>query len=102
VMICLIVLSWHDNTRSVLPSCRCARQRVDCRLAWLLGRQVDQEPRLAGLLGGIATSGLIDNPASSSCSAGGLVGNLASLSCSADGLVSSPASLGHLAGRLVG
>jgi hypothetical protein len=50
VMICLIVPSWLDSTRSALSSCRCVRQRVGCRLAGLLGRQVDRQPRLAGLL----------------------------------------------------
>jgi hypothetical protein len=50
-VICLIVPSWLDSTnRSALPSCRCARQSVNSRLAGLLDSQVDRRPRLAGLL----------------------------------------------------
>jgi hypothetical protein len=48
VMICLIMPLWLDSTRSALPSCRCARQRVCCRLAGLLGRQVIGSPTSSG------------------------------------------------------
>jgi hypothetical protein len=79
VMICLIVSSWLDITRSALPSCRCARQRVGCCVAGLLGsptspgcstvlfgEQVGRQSRLAELLGG--------RFGQASWSAGGLVG----------------------------
>jgi hypothetical protein len=40
VMICSIVLSWLDSTRSALPSGRGVCVRASCRLARLLDRQV--------------------------------------------------------------
>jgi hypothetical protein len=51
LMICFIVSSWLDSTRSSLPPCRGVHPRAGCRLAGLPGRQVDRLPRLAGLLG---------------------------------------------------
>jgi hypothetical protein len=42
VMICLIVSSWLDSDRLVLPQCRCVRPRACCRLVGPLSRQDDQ------------------------------------------------------------
>jgi hypothetical protein len=41
VMVCSLVPSWRDSTRSALPSSRGVRLRVGCHLTRLLGRQVD-------------------------------------------------------------
>jgi hypothetical protein len=38
VIVCPIVLSWRDSTRSALHSSRGVRLRVGCRLVGLLGR----------------------------------------------------------------
>jgi hypothetical protein len=47
---------WLDGTRSTLPFSRGVRPRAGCHLAGLLGRR---QPRLAGLLGGICSSGWV-------------------------------------------
>jgi hypothetical protein len=64
VMNCLIVRSWLDSTRSTLTSGRSIGQRVGCRLAGLLDRQVDRRPRLARLLDSVAwrAGGLLYRP----------------------------------------
>jgi hypothetical protein len=90
VIICPIMPSWLDSTRSALPSSRHVLLRASCHLARLLGRKVDLAsptspgcsavfvhradwsvilPRVRHL-----TGGLVDSLASSSCLVGGSVG----------------------------
>jgi hypothetical protein len=85
VMVHFIVLTWLDSIVSALPPCRCARQRVGCRLAGLLGGRVGRQSRFAGSLdrrvgrlSRLAKSldrRLVGSSASPDHSVGGLVGS---------------------------
>jgi hypothetical protein len=87
MMICLVVPSWLDSTRSALSFCRCALGIVRCRLTGLLDIRLIGSPASPGCLAVLFSEQVGQQPALTICSAGGLVGSPALLGCSAGGLV---------------